>query len=179
MAGLLGCFSFHAKAAELSFESDAKVKKANQTTFLSVKSGEAIPYNSEEPLLAITQRGLPILVYCPNAKTQKTTILDTDMSAALQEELRPTLEIQTNDIITQIRKAESLIKRKDYQQAQNIVGMLKEKYKDISSILFMSGTVSYLLDNKNQAIEDLQKGLSIDPSDEAAKRLLTQLKGAP
>lgn len=167
-----------ARAAELVFESDTKAKKSNQSQFQTIHAGEAIPFDSSDPLLVITQKGLPILFYCPNSKSAKATILDADVSTALQEELRPTLQMQTNEIITQLRRAESLIQKKDYNQALSVITVLKEKYKEISPILFMSGTIYYLLNNKPLAIEELQKGLALDPQDDSAKRLLTQLKGA-
>jgi len=178
LALLLVLFGVHAQAAELVFESDAKVKKSAQLQFQTIRAGEAVPFDSGDPILAITQKGLPILFYCPNSKSAKATILDADLSVALQEELRPTLQMQTTEIVTQLRRAESLIQNKDYNQALTLVTTLKAKYKDIAPILFMSGTIYYLLNNKPLAIEELQKGLALDPQDDSAKRLLTQLKGA-
>lgn len=169
--------AFEAKAADLIFESDVQIKKNDQNSFESIKAGEGIPLEPGDNIFVMTKKSLPLLVVAPMKDNAKVVIPDSNMSTALQEQLQPTLQKATSEIVDGLRKAETLIQKKDFPQASAILLSLKSKYKDISSLLFMSGTLAYLMNNKSSAVEDLQKGLALDPTNESAKKLLTQLKG--
>jgi hypothetical protein len=166
-----------ANSADLIFESDVQFKKNTQNSFENLKAGEGMSLEAGDNVFVMTKKNLPMLIMAPARDKAKIVIPDTNMSAALQEQLQPTLQKATSEIIDGLRKAESLIQKKDFSQASSILLSLKSKYKDISSLLFMSGTLAYLMNNKSSAVDDLQKGLALDPTNESAKKLLTQLKG--
>jgi len=172
-------WGFNAMAAELVFESDVQIKKNEQNSFETIKAGQSLPLQAGDNVFVMTSQNLPLLVVAPSKNNSKIVVSDTNMTAALQEHLQPIVQKATMEIVDGLRKAETLIQKKDYTQASTIILSLKSKYKDISSLLFMSGTISYLMNNKSAAMEDLQKGLIIDPANEPAKRLLAQMKGAP
>lgn len=169
--------ALQAQSADLVFESDVQVRRNNQNSFESIKAGSGVPLEPGDNVFVMTPTNLPLLIVAPAKDNAKVVVPDTNMAAALQEQLQPTLQKATSEIIDGLRKAEALIQKKDYPQASSIILSLKSKYKDISSLLFMSGTLAYLMKNKSTAVEDLQKGLLLDPSNESAKKLLTQLKG--
>lgn len=169
--------TMEAKSADLVFESDVQIKKNDQTSFESLKAGQGFVLEPGDNVFVMTPKNLPLLIVAPLKDNAKVVVPDTNMSAALQEQLQPTLQKATSEIVDGLRKAETLIQKKDFSQASAILLSLKSKYKDISSLLFMSGTLAYLMNNKSSAVEDLQKGLALDPSNESAKKLLSQLKG--
>jgi hypothetical protein len=172
-------FAVNAPAAELVFEADVQIKKNDQNNFESIKAGQSLPLQAGDNVFVLSSQNLPLLVVAPSKNNSKVVVSDTNMTAALQEHLQPAVQRATVEIIDGLRKAEALIQKKDYTQASTIIVTLKSKYKDISSLLFMSGTISFLMNNKSAAVEDLQKGLILDPANEPAKRLLAQMKGAP
>lgn len=169
--------TMEAKSADLVFESDVQIKKNDQTSFESLKAGQGFILEPGDNVFVMTPKNLPLLIVAPLKDNAKIVVPDTNISAALQEQLQPTLQKATSEIVDGLRKAETLIQKKDFPQASAILLSLKSKYKDISSLLFMSGTLAYLMNNKSSAVEDLQKGLALDPSNESAKKLLSQLKG--
>jgi hypothetical protein len=169
--------TFEAKSADLVFESDVQIKKNDQNAFASLKAGEGMVLEPGDNVFVMTKKNLPLLIVAPMKDNAKIVVPDSNMSAALQDQLQPTLQKATSEIVDGLRKAETLIQKKDFSQASAILLSLKGKYKDISSLLFMSGTLAYLMNNKSSAVDDLQRGLALDPSNESAKKLLTQLKG--
>lgn len=166
-------------ASEVVFESNVQFKKNEQTNFESLKAGESLNLKSGESALIITPQNIPLLVYAIQKDGSKITVADSNVSTALAEKLQPSLQKATAEIIEGLRKAEALIQKRDFSQAASITALLKEKYQNISSVLFMSGTIFYLMNNKASAVEDLQSGLRLDPNNEPAKKLLGQLKGSP
>ena len=174
---LTAFIALHAKAADLVFESDVQIKKNDQTSFEPIKAGQSFEISPGDNIFVMTPKSLPLLIVAPAKDKAKVVITDSNMSAALQEQLQPTLQKATSEVIDGLRKAEALIQKKAYPQASAILLALKGKYKDISSLLFMSGTLAYLMNNKSSAVDDLQRGLALDPSNESAKKLLAQLKG--
>lgn len=169
--------SLPALAGKIAFESTVQVKKADQVSFETVASGTNIDINPGDQLLVVSKQGLPLLVFAPSSKDSSIVIQDGAVNTALQEQLQPSIEKSTNEIIEGLRRAETLIQKRDFNQASVVTSSLKEKYKNISSVLFLSGTLNYLMNNKSAAVEDLQKGLALDPNNESAKKLLAQLKG--
>jgi len=166
-----------ALAEEISFESNMLVKKGDQNNYEQLKAGDKIQLSQGESLMAFSSQNVPLLIYSTSSKTSQIRILDTNLSVAMVQLLQPQLQKSTNEILDVVRKVESLIQKRDYTQASQLIVPLREKYKDVSSVLFLSGTVRYLMNDKAQAIDDLQKGLAIDPNDENAKKLLAKLKG--
>lgn len=166
-----------AHASELRFESDVKMKQLDQPAFSTVKAGETINLKAGDATLMVSKKGLPVLIFIPGSSDAKLLLKDSHFDDALREQLSPSLDTATNEIVTGLRKAETLIHKKEIGQALTVVNALKAKYKNVSSVLFMSGTLAYLQNDKAGALTDLEKGLEIDPQDEAAKSLLLRLKG--
>lgn len=176
MTTICGHYSY---ASEVIFESDVQLKKGQQTGFESVKAGASVKLEPGENAFVMTPQNLPILIYATQKEGSKIIVSNTSVAAALADQLQPSLEKATNEIIDGLRRAESYVKKRDFTQASSITAALKEKYRNISAVLFMSGTVYFLMNNKNSAIEDLQNGLRLDPNNEPAKKLLSQIKGTP
>ncbi|MBX3041136.1 MAG: hypothetical protein KF789_10575 [Bdellovibrionaceae bacterium] len=166
-------------AAEIVFETDVKIKKMKESSFSDIKAGTSTSLPEGDSLIVLTPKGLPLVVLAPSSARSKVVITDSNMTSVFDEKLQPSLEQATTEAIDGLRKAEVLIKKKDYAQARSLVNDLKGKYSRISSILFMSGTIHYLMNNRPSAIEDLEKGLQIDSQNEAAKKLLVQMRGTP
>jgi hypothetical protein len=161
---------------EISFESNVSYKKNDQADFTQAKDGDKIHLERGENIFVIT-KNMPLFILAPTKSEAIITIPDASINSAIFEQVRPSIEKNTSEIIDGIRKTESLIQKRDYNQASQIIINLKQKYRNISSILFMSATVRYLLNDKSAATEDLEKGLEIDPTNESAKKLLSKLKG--
>lgn len=176
---LFFCSHQFVQASEIVFESNVQFKRNNQANFESLKAGDSLSLKSGENAFVITPQNIPVLVYSVQKEGSKITIADSNITTALLEQLQPSLQKATNEIIDGLRKAETLVQKREISQASSITSTLKEKYRNISSVLFMSGTIFYLMNNKASAIEDLQNGLRLDPNNEPAKKLLIQLKGSP
>lgn len=164
-------------AAWVSFEEEVRIKRPDQVSLEKFDQGKKLELNAGETVFILTKEGLPVILTSPLSKDSHLSVASPHLKYILAEQLRPSLETSTNIIIKELRRAEALIQKKDLTQAQSVILPLKEKYPDISSILFMSGTVNFLLNSKSAAIEDLSRGLQIDPDYEPAKKLLAQLKG--
>lgn len=163
-------------AQTIQFEQNSRVKKENQNIFQDVKAGDKIVLKPSESLFVITEKNLPLVVLNPSSKASTLTVTESNLSSMLQEQLQPALNAATNEIVNELRKAENLIQQKNYSQALTGVNQLKTKYQGVSAIYFISGTIYYLLNNRNAAIEDLEKGLKIEPNQDAATKLLAKLK---
>lgn len=170
-------FLTSAYAEQVSFESEAQYKKNLQDSFSNLPVGESIQLRSGESILGLTKAGIPLLIVSTSNDNSKIFISDANLNSLIQDRLQPLIESSTSEIIDVLRKAEVLIQKRDYSQALSLINPIKQKYKNISSLLFMSGTIFYLMNNKTSAIEDLQNGLKIESNNEPAKKLLAQLKG--
>lgn len=168
-----------ARAAEISFESDVKIKKPGDGVFSDLKGGTSTSLPDGESLMILTPRGMPMLLHSLSSDRSKTVVTDANLEAAFAERIQPALDRSVNSIVDGVRRAEVLIQKKDYLQARTLVNDLKSRYPRISAVLFMSGTIHYLMNNKASAIEDLEKGLQIDPQNESARKLLAQMRGTP
>lgn len=173
---LIVIFASPSFATEVRFEGAARVKRGN-SAFEDVKEGQSIELKAGESVLALPRQGLPLMIFQPASSSSKIVVSDADLREAVRAELQPKLESATSEIVNGLRKAESFIQRKNHEQARAIVGELKQKYPGISSVLFLSGTVNYLLNDRASAIEDLQAGLALDSTNDPARRLLERLKG--
>jgi hypothetical protein len=169
------CSAAHAQT--ISFQSKVKVKKMNETQFSEIAETEKIGLKAGESMLLVPREGLPIIFYSPISANSELKVSDAVLSDLFHERQQETLNSYINEIVDGIRKTESAIKYREYGQALLSITQLKNKYPQVSSVLFMSGTVHYLNNNKSAASEDLEKGLLIEPNNLAAKKLLHQLKG--
>lgn len=170
--------SVPAFGAEIIFDADTRVKMSGAQNFSDQKAGTSIELKPGSDILILSKKNFPMIIMTPQSGSSKVKITDGLMEQVLTEQIQPAVQSATSDILKELKKTELLIQKRELNQALAIVTVLKQKYKNISSILFMSGTVFYLLNNKTNAIEDLEAGLKLDPTDEAAKKLLERLKGA-
>ena len=168
-------------AAEVSFESDIAFKSPDQPDFTTVKAGagQKLQIRAGDTLLILPKQGLPVLLVVPRDDDSRITLTNANFSGLISEVTRPELERSSNEIIDGLRRADTLIQKRDYAQASQVMAPLKDKYPRVSSVQFMSGTIHYLLNDNATAIKDLERGLQIDPENEDAKRLLLKLKGNP
>ena len=168
--------TFFAAAEEISFESEVRVKRENQNGFEALKPGTALKLKAGESALVSTAQGFPMLIYAPTGPSAQVKVADVNLEIFAQDALRPQLEKSTREVVNSLRKIDSLIERREYDQALAALNPLRSKFPNISSVLFASATVNYLTNHRQTAIEDLQKGLELDPDDAAAKKLLARLK---
>lgn len=174
----LAAFLSFASAEEVSFESDVSCKKADEMNFSTIKSGDKLVLKPGETAFVLSKNGVPLLIY-PSAKDSRITVTDANFASLLSEMLQPQLEKSSSEIIDGLRRADSLIQKRDFNQAAQVILPLRTKFPRISSVLFMDGTIHYLLNDRATAIADLEKGLQIDPGNEDAKRLVAKLRGGP
>jgi Flp pilus assembly protein TadD len=175
---LTAFFGLNAKSEEITFDSEVHYKKEMQSAFSDLKKGDVLQLKTGETALVSTAQGMPLLVYSAQNKNSQVHVDDENLNSLLQEQLQPALEKATGEIISGIRRTEGLLQKRDYVQALAVISPIKEKYPAISSVLFLSATVHYLSNNKGPAMEELQKGLQLDPNNEPAKKLLDKLKDA-
>lgn len=167
-----------ASAEKIVFETSTRYKKNEDVNFIEVKAGENIELSPGESMIAISKQGLPVVIYSSQSKDHQLTIKNSNFNQMLRDELQPLINQAVEEVISGTRKAETLVQKRDYQQALTIITALKDKYPHISTVLFMSGTIYFLLGNKTAAAEDLEKGVQLDSDNVAAKRLLEKLKGS-
>jgi hypothetical protein len=177
LCALLFTGTTHCLAASVSFEDEVSIKRSQQINLEKIPQGRQVKLEEGETLFILTKEGIPVILTSPLSKSSNVSIASPHLKYLMEEQIRPALESSTNEIVRELRKAENLIQKKDLHQAQTLIVALKEKYPRISSVLFMSGTIHYLLNNKTTAMEDLARGLEQDPNYEPAKKLLLQLKG--
>jgi tetratricopeptide (TPR) repeat protein len=163
-------------ALQIESEVVTKVKKdtSSETT---LQPGEHLELEPGETALAIPLNGIPVMILYPQSHTTKIQLSSVDFKSYSEKTLSQMINQQSNEILTGIRKAETAISQRNYTQAASLLSPLRQKFPNISSILFISASVEFLLKNKSSAIEYLQKGLAIDPNDSAANKLLAELQG--
>lgn len=175
---ILIIYSHQSIAADLRFESDVSIKSIDKNQFEKIPAGQVFSAEKNNSYYIVGSKNIPILLISSQAQDSQFNITNQDFSNVFNEKTNQLLEQKTNSIVNNVRKAEALLLRKDFTQALAIVNKLKEEHKNISSILFLSGTINSLLNNKKVAIEDLEEGLKIDADDVAALSMLKKLKGA-
>ena len=168
--------SLSAVAGDISFESEVRFKRENKQAFETLKVGEVLKLKSGESALVSTAQGFPMLIYSPSGEGSQVKVADVNLEVFAQDALRPQLEKSTREVVNILRKVDTYIDRREYDQALATLAPLRAKYPNISSVLFASATVNYLTNHRATAVEDLQKGLELDPDDAAAKKLLARLK---
>ncbi|MES2767503.1 MAG: hypothetical protein V4596_00035 [Bdellovibrionota bacterium] len=164
-------------AEQISFETDVQYKKNDQQNFEMLKAGQKIEIQKGENVFIISKKNIPMLVFSAHSSDSQITISEASMSTGVIELINSHVEKSTDEIIENLRRAEVFIQKRDYNQASQTISILKQKYKNNSSILFMSASINYLKNDKQSAINDLQEGLVINPTNENAKKLLSKLKG--
>lgn len=163
-------------AEEITFDSNIKYKKNEATEFTELKAQESLTLEKGDRIFVNMNEGIPLLIFSANQTSSKINIPNSQISMVALEQSKPYLEKTANDVIEGIRRVENLISRRDYAQAVTRITTLKEKYKGLSSVLFLSGTANYLANNKTAAIKDLESGLLINPENSSAKKLLEKIK---
>lgn len=171
---LFPVFAFANLQIELSM--NAKVKTAQDDKFTDKKSGDVIDLNNGDIIFVVPEKQLPMILVGANPNVKKVTINPIDVSESFSDVVNLKVQEATDNIVSEIKKIELLIKKQDISGAQGRVSSLKLQYPKISQVLFLSATISYLSNNKDQAIEELNKGLAIDPNDESAKQFLKKLE---
>lgn len=161
---------------EIELAMNAKVKNSEDEKFIDKKSGETIELNAGNILFIVPEKQLPFILVGENPSSKKIVLNSIDLSETFAEVIDQKIQLATDVVISEMKKIEHLLKKKDYSGAQGRVSSLKHQYPKISQVLFLSATVSYLANNNTQAIEDLNRGLAIDPNDESAKQLLKKLE---
>lgn len=155
-----------------------KIKKDSDTDFVSIKSGSTFELNRGDTAIAMHSDGFPFFILAPRDEKSTVVLANGNLQSLMQDQMSGTINRSVAEIVNGLRKSESLMAKKDYTQAMTVLSSLKSKYSQVASIYFLSGSISYLLNNKSLAIDDLQKGLALDPNDQTAKNLLDKLKGA-
>jgi tetratricopeptide (TPR) repeat protein len=163
-------------AVELQFESIMKIKKNDVNEFLEVGPQAPLTLKKGESALISHPLGLPVLVIVPKEESSKLTITSNELLNLTDLQVAKVVNQRVNEILIEMRKAESFVNKKNYTQALAVLQNLKNKYDQIAPIYFMSATVSYLLNDRKSAIDELEKGLKLQPEDQVAKNLLEKLK---
>ncbi len=163
-------------ATTVVFESDVRVKREGQSSFEVQKKDSPLSLKNGDSALVSTSQGLPLLIVTPKDEKSQIRVSDSDLSTVTRDQLQPALQAATSEIVDGLRKAEALIQRRDYEQALQTTSGLKAKYPRLSSILFTDATANYLSNNKAAAIESLERGLELEPSNASATKLLKKLK---
>lgn len=169
--------SLQSQAQKILFEQKARFKSEESSQFEDLKPGDILDLKKSKSWFVISEKGLPFVIVQPSSKNSEIKLSENHLDELMLESVSPEVNRMVSEILIGLRKAEGLMQRQNYVQALNLVTPLKEKYKRISTILFLSGSLHFLLNNKTSSIEDLEAGLKIDPSYEPAQKLLQKLKG--
>lgn len=169
-------FALNCVGAELQFESDVRIKKTDQSEFVTLKSGDKFQVNSGDNFLIINTENFPMLVIAAKNDNSQITITNKDFQQMIDEQIARTLSSRTSEILDGLRKAESFLIKKDFNQALTTATQLKEKYPFIAPVLFLRATTLSLMSNNKEALTDLEKGLEIDPKNSSAIHLQKKIK---
>ncbi len=172
----ISSFNFSVFAEEIIFDTNVKIKKNDATEFTELKAQQALTLDNGDKALVSTNDGIPLFIFSAARSNSRIEIPSTQLSMVALEQAAPFLEKTTNEIIDGLRRVDSLISKRDYTQAVTKIAALKEKYKGLSAVLFLSGTANYLANNKSTAVKDLESGLIINPENSSAKKLLEKIK---
>lgn len=165
------------QAQTIYFDGDIQYKKNQDTKFTELKSGQSIKISSGDYLLAETTDNLPVLVIAAKSDKANIRITNADINQGYIKKLTDQVNTSVNEIIENLRKSEALMQKREYVQAINILNPIREKYSKNSEVLFLSGTLNYLLNNSKIAQEELEKGLALDPKNTSAQKLIENIKG--
>ena len=177
LSSMLCVLSSYAEAVYLQSEVDLRIKKESSAEVNIVKAGETMELKSGETLFAIPSMGIPFFIIVPSSQSSKLQLASGDVSLMAQTQMADVVGKTVHEVITGLRKAETLMSKREYIQGLNILTPLKQKYPQVAEIFFLSASLNYLSQNKSAALEDTQKGLALAPEDESGKRLLASLQG--
>lgn len=163
--------------ATIDFESAAQVKALDVDHFTAYGAGQKLEVKSGEGYLILTDNQLPLILFSANSPNAKLKLDSAQPNAVYQQAAQPYMDKKLNEILSEINNVQSLIQKREYNAAGAQIKILKEKYPRLATIYFLSGTIGFLSNNKTLALEDIEKGLLIDPTNEAAKRLRDKLRG--
>lgn len=138
---------------------------------------KTVTLSSGSPLLVQTSGGIPVLIFAAHNSSSFIDMKKLDMKSYLKELVVDEMNQAMNEITKVHVEVQGLIQKKNLVQAINRIKDLQGKYPNLATAYFLEGTVQYLLGNKDLAIKSLDQGLSIDPKDDNAKKLLNTLKG--
>jgi hypothetical protein len=172
-------FSHMAFAQQILFDTNVSVQKTGQTNFDELKTGAKVKLKRGETLLAVPKQGIPLLIVSAMNSDTQINVTNANFSSVIVETLQSELEKSSNEIVDALRRSDQFIQKRDYSQASQIMGPLKDKYPRVSAIFFMNATIHYLMNDKDLAGRDLERGLQIDPHNEDAKNLLAKIRGNP
>lgn len=164
------------QAVTFSVDSTTKIKKINSPEE-TLSAGNSFEIKKNESVLVMPEESLPVLIVSPGNDQSILALSSIDLKSLTDNYFAKTLNQQTNEIISGLRKAEVAMGQRDYVLANSVLVPLKQKYPFVASLYFMIASIDYLLKNKTSAIDNLQKGLALDPQDLQAKKLLTDLTG--
>ncbi len=163
-------------SASLVFENNISYKKSTEQVFSNLEKSTAIELKSGESVFAFSDMLVPILVLSPNSQSEKININQSELNSSFLQSAQPFLESQLNEVLNQIRTCESLVNKKEYQKALDLITETKTKFPRMSAVLFLRSSINYLLNQKKEALVDLEKGLMIDKMDQQALKLLDKIK---
>lgn len=164
-------------AQSISFDSDIRYKKLEDSNFVELKADQKLKLKKGENALILAKFSIPILVYSPMDESSVLKFNQANFQELMQEQMQESLNTATNELIEGIRKTEALLQKRDFPQALTTISELKNKYPKVSEVLFLSGTVQYLSNNKTAATDDLTAGLALDPKNSSAQKLLKKMAG--
>jgi tetratricopeptide (TPR) repeat protein len=170
------CFHY-AFGIDVKSGTDLKILKESQNEFMNVKTGELFEIKKGESAYIIPDESLPFLLFVPESENSQINLNAVDLKKISDQQILQVLGKKINEVILGLRKAEFLMHKKDYSQALQNLTSLKEKYPTVASVFFLSASINLLSKNRSQALEDVQRGLILDPEDEKAKKLLKELQG--
>lgn len=174
---ILLCLDCFVGAANVQSEVDMVIKKDSSSDTVLLKAGTVLTMDRGETLYAMPNGGLPFFIMNPLSDDSKITLAAGDVQTMVQAQLSENIGKGVNEVIGALRKAETLMSKKDFTQALNVLGPIKEKHPRVAEIYFLSASLHFLTKNSSAAIEDLQKGLIISPEDPTAKKLLESIQG--
>ncbi len=159
-------------AESITFDSPVRYLKNEDNQYIELKSKEELILKSGDKVFVNPNDNLPFFIYSTSSDKTFIHIPGNQLKNLDQERTTAQVEKMTNSVLGQIRQIDSMIASRNFKEALNQVNDLKLKYRHLSEIYFLSGTVNYLLNNKSVAIKDLESGLSINAENKAAKKLL-------
>lgn len=163
-------------ASELQFDGDVLIKETDKNEFEKITSGQSFTIKKDSSYFILSAQNIPLLLVTKSDVNSQILLTNQDFAKIFDEKTNKIIDEKTNAILNSLRKAEALLLKKDFGQALTVLNQTKEKHNNISAVLFLSGTLNSLMNNKKMAIEDLEKGLLIDPQNLSAQNMLKKLK---
>jgi predicted Zn-dependent protease len=165
-----------AGAVEIRTEMNTSYRKSGQVQPQVLNAGQSVNIAEGEQLIFSGENQLPLLVIAAGAKDSVVTIKKETSQDLIREATLKSINSAVGEIVAKLLNVEVMIKNKSFVQAKNLLQDLKDKYPQVSSVHFASGTTNFLMNNRTLAIADLEKGLTIDPENNDAKKLLERIK---